>query len=76
MDELLPVDQVTPVTRRTAYLCPLCLKPGAVDPGFTQIDDRYATGTCTGEHEGKRPLIREDVAFSHKKPKSRKPKRK
>jgi hypothetical protein len=41
------------------YVCAKCGAPGVVDPGFTKMDARYATGRCTGEHEGKQYLVLE-----------------
>jgi len=54
------------------YVCAQCGAPGAVDPGFTQMDARYATGRCTGVHEGKQFLVREDVNNTQKR-KTKKP---
>jgi hypothetical protein len=55
-DDLIPA---VPEGRR--YVCAQCGRPGSPDPGMTRMDDRYATGTCTGTHVGKQQLIREDL---------------
>jgi len=43
-----------------------------VDPGFTQMDSRYATGKCSGDHKGKQYLVRDDVVNTEKPKKKRK----
>jgi hypothetical protein len=49
------------------YVCAQCGGPGVVDPGYTLIDPRYATGLCAGEHEGKQHLVRQNTDFTPKK---------
>lgn len=52
------------------YICLKCGKPGVVDPEYTKMDGRYATGKCTGEHVGKQYLVREGTKVTEFKPKS------
>ena len=59
------------MSRPSRYVCPKCRAPGVVDPGFTLFDDRYATGKCSGIHEGKQVLVREDVEPTEKTKKPR-----
>lgn len=51
------------------YVCTQCGMPGVVDPGFTLVDARYATGRCTGIHVGPQYLVRADVRKVTQKPK-------
>ena len=53
------------------YVCAQCGAPGVLDPGFTQMDSRYATGKCSGVHLGKQYLVREDVINTPKKKRSK-----
>jgi hypothetical protein len=48
------------------YVCPLCGKRGVVDPSFTQMDARYATGRCP-DHVSIRELVREDFTHTERK---------
>ena len=54
------------------YVCAQCGAPGVLDPGFTQMDSRYATGKCRGVHVGKQYLVRDDVVNTEKPKKKRK----
>jgi hypothetical protein len=53
------------------FVCAQCGAPGVVEPGFTQIDARYAKGRCTGTHEGIQYLVREGVDITDRKKKAR-----
>lgn len=53
------------------YVCAQCGAPGVLDPGFTQMDSRYATGKCSGDHKGKQYLVRDDVVNTEKPKKKR-----
>lgn len=68
MDEIVPIegDEVV-LVQKTHYVCAQCGRPGVVDPGFTLIDSRYATGRCTGDHKGPQHLVREGVVHEPKK---------
>lgn len=55
------------LVRTQHYVCAQCGRPGSVDPGYTLIDPRYATGKCSGDHTGPQHLIREDVMATPKK---------
>jgi hypothetical protein len=54
------------------YVCPLCGKRGVVDPSFTQMDARYATGRCP-DHVSIRELVREDFTHTERKKKNHGP---
>lgn len=49
------------------YLCAQCGKPGIREEAFTQIDERYAFGACSGAHEGRQLLVREDQPLPTKR---------
>jgi len=68
---MFPDDVAHEATTSGRYVCSQCGAPGVLDHGFTQMDGRYATGRCTGVHEGKQFLVRENVMNTPKRRKKR-----
>lgn len=60
-------DEPVVLKRTYTYVCAQCGRPGIVDPGYTLMDPRYATGRCTGDHKGPQHLVQEGVASTPKK---------
>jgi hypothetical protein len=66
----MPDEPVIP-KRAVIYVCAQCGSPGVVDPGYTLVDPRYATGRCSGDHRGQQYLVSQDVGITPKKSKKK-----
>jgi hypothetical protein len=60
------------LVRASHFVCAQCGAPGSPDPGYTQIDPRYATGLCSGDHKGPQHLVKEGVLHTPKKKRGKK----